>query len=129
MRYLLREDLEKLRNPDEDARFLGRTDIEAIGQLDAFRHITSRAIEELVAERQPLYRIARNPPNPNVADEARTRIAVINEQLKQYRKQITQCDRIAERSQGLAEKIIHIEEVYENPTPKRNTKTRSRPEK
>ena len=113
MHYLLREDIAKLDAYIEDVRLLGREDIHTKSQLDAFYHRTSRAIEELLSERQPLYRIARNSESPDDASNAKSRITAINSRLKLLRKQLRQYDRIQERAATIADRVLQIENSHD----------------
>ena len=107
--FLLRDDLQKLDSFIEDMRLMEKEGIGTQSQLDAFRHRTSRAVEDLLSERQTLYLASRATAQPETAVDARESIAAINEQLKQLRKQLKQCDRIAERSDIIETKIGQIE--------------------
>ncbi len=109
MHYLLREDIAKLDAYIADTRLLEREDINTESQLNAFYHRTSRTIEELIDERKPLYLIARRADDPESAAAAKGRTAVINNQLKQHRKELQQCDGIAKKSGFVLEKIDQIE--------------------
>jgi hypothetical protein len=74
MHYLLREDITKLDAYIADIRLMEKERIETRSQLDAFYHKTTRAIEELIDERKPLYSIARSAVDPDKAITARNRI-------------------------------------------------------
>ena len=109
MHCLLRDDIRKLDTYIADTRMMGKEGIETKSQLDAFYHRTSSTVEELAGERRPLYRIARNADNPDAAAKVRERIESINVRLKELRKTLHQCDRIAERSGVILEKIRLVE--------------------
>ena len=109
MHYLLREDIRKLDAIIADEKMMHSNGIETTGQLQAHYHRTERAVEELMSERKPLYRIARNADDPMAGSKASKRITAINADLKGLRRTLRQCDRIAERSEVMLEKIERIE--------------------
>lgn len=113
MHYLLREDIARLDAIIADERMLSSNGIETTSQLQAHYHHSLRAVEELTEERKPLYCIARNSDGAPSVDKAKERIASINTNLKELRRTLRQCDRIAERSGSLLERIECIERSFD----------------
>lgn len=99
--FMLREDLIKLDKINEETRFLGRTKIDTIEDLNAFRASARSETDRLISERTALGKLAGKGD-----ENAKTKVSEINEELKKLRRDIAICDRIEERSA----RIQHVAE-------------------
>jgi hypothetical protein len=111
MHYLLRDDIRKLDHYIEDTRLLGHKKIDTAEQLSAFKTKCESDIAILQTERTKLrteIRFEAGYGNPYTTKD-NARYQEINQQLRRRRKEVAQCDRIAERSRSLVERIERIE--------------------
>lgn len=90
---MLREDLTKLDKINEETRFLGRTKIDTIEDLNAFRASARSETDRLISERTALRKLSGKGDK-----NAKTKVSEISEELKKLRRDIAICDRIEERS-------------------------------
>ena len=90
--YML-EDITKLKKLDEETKFLARTGIDTMPQLDEYKASIGRQIHSLTDERDDMRKQSRKGN-----ESAHDRVLEISEELKDLRKELSLCQRIEERS-------------------------------
>ena len=97
----MREDLVKLDRLDEQVRFLGKNNIETVEELKEYRKDAAGKIHLLEWERQVqrnLLRRERRQENIPGQEELKEKIAGINGEIKQLKKELQICDSVEKRS-------------------------------
>jgi Relaxase/Mobilisation nuclease domain. len=107
LHFLLREDLAKLDNIISEAKLLTRCHIDTGEQLLTFQAQTQTELSELSSRRAALKKTLRT-----AADEEKpalkASISVLSQRIAKLRKELTQCDSIAQRSGIMTEKLSTI---------------------
>ena len=101
LHYLLKDDLMKMEYIAQETRLLCRHHIDTAEQLFSYQQSLQDEMQNLLAERQELYAQKNHPA-------AKERLSAIALRLREIRKEVRQCDNIAERSQSLKEKLSVI---------------------
>ena len=101
LHYLLKDDLLKMEYIAQETRLLCRHHIDTTEQLFSYQQSLQDEMQKLLAERQELYAQKNHPA-------AKERLSAIALRLREIRKEVRQCDNIAERSQSLKEKLSVI---------------------
>ena len=101
LHYLLKDDLLKIKYITQETRLLCRHHIDTAEQLFSYKQSLQDEMQNLLAERQKLYARKNHPA-------AKERLSAIALRLREIRKEVRQCDNIAERSQSLKEKLSVI---------------------
>jgi hypothetical protein len=114
MHFLIREDLRHLDDLMADEKLLSRENVTTTKQLASFMGRLKTEIGALVAERSSIGYHLRTRSGATGKTKDDPRIKAINKRLRQLRKEVRQCDRIAERSCALAERIECIERQDNN---------------
>ena len=99
--FYMREDLVKLDRLDEQVRFLGKNNIETVEELKEYRKDAAGKIHLLEWERQVqrnLLRRERRKENIPGQEELKEKIAGINQEIKQLKKELQICDSVEKRS-------------------------------
>lgn len=91
--FYMREDITKLDKLNEETKFLARTAIDTIPQLNEYRASIERQIDSLTAERDDMRKRSRKGN-----ESAHGRALEISEELKKLRKELSLCQRIEERA-------------------------------
>ena len=91
--FYMREDITKLDKLNEETKFLARTAIDTIPQLNEYKASIERQIDSLTAERDDLRKQSRKGN-----ESAHGRALEISEKLKKLRKELSLCQRIEERA-------------------------------
>lgn len=104
--YLYRDDLLKLKNLSDEAKFLVLNNVNTLEDLLQMRSGLERKISELCTERNEYRNMIRRIGTPAEGKEAlREQIAEIGRDLKSCRRQICLCDSILSRTAELEKKI------------------------
>lgn len=91
--FYMREDITKLEKLNEEVKFLARTGIETVSELNEYRASLKNKAEALTAERDNMRKQLRK------GDESvRERVLGISEELKRVHRELTLCNRVEERS-------------------------------
>ena len=109
--FFMREDLRKLDLLDEQARLLGRNQIETLEDLNAFRDAARGQIEILEMSRKVqrnLLKRAVRQLDAEAQTQIKTQIAQISAEIRKQRRYLMLCDRIEERSGKTAEELEWI---------------------
>ena len=123
LHFLLREDLLKLDAITAETRLLVGHRIDTAEQLFSYRDEVNGKITALTADRKQLYKAQRTAAvksDPEKTAEVKTQIAALSKELAALRKEVVLCNRIAERSGVIQEKI---KAVREDERPERKEKT------
>ena len=123
LHFLLREDLLKLDAITAETRLLVGHRIDTAEQLFSYRDEVNGKITALTADRKQLYKAQRTAAvksDPEKTAEVKTQIAALSKELAALRKEVVLCNRIAERSGVIQEKI---KAVREDEQPERKEKT------
>ena len=113
LHFLLREDLLKLDTITAETRLLIGHRIDTAEQLFCYRDKVSEKITALTEKRKQLYKAQRTAAvksDPEKAVEVRAQIAALSKELAALRKEVVLCNRIAERSGVIQEKIKAVRE-------------------
>lgn len=111
--FLLREDLLKLDAITAETRLLIGHRIDTAEQLFCYRDKVSEKITALTEKRKQLYKAQRTAAvksDPEKTAEVKTQIAALSKELAALRKEVVLCNRIAERSGVIQEKIKAVRE-------------------
>ena len=111
--FLLREDLLKLDAITAETRLLIGHRIDTAEQLFCYRDKVSEKITALTEKRKQLYKAQRTAAvksDPEKAAEVKAQIAALSKELAALRKEVVLCNRIAERSGVIQEKIKAVRE-------------------
>lgn len=113
LHFLLREDLLKLDAITAETRLLVGHRIDTAEQLFSYRDEVNGKITALTADRKQLYKAQRTAAvksDPEKTAEVKTQIAALSKELAALRKEVVLCNRIAERSGVIQEKIKAVRE-------------------
>ena len=113
LHFLLREDLLKLDTITAETRLLVGHRIDTAEQLFSYRDEVNGKITALTADRKQLYKAQRTAAvksDPEKTAEVKTQIAALSKELASLRKEVVLCNRIAERSGVIQEKIKAVRE-------------------
>lgn len=113
LHFLLREDLLKLDTITAETRLLVGHRIDTAEQLFSYRDEVNGKITALTADRKQLYKAQRTAAvksDPEKTAEVKTQIAALSKELAALRKEVVLCNRIAERSGVIQEKIKAVRE-------------------
>ena len=109
--FLLREDVIKLDKLDAQTRFLGKSKIETLDQLIAYKDRATSEVEALTALRKELRnqlkRLIRQGDMP-AADTVKSQITDISSRIQGLRKEVVLCDEIAQRSSKVRENLERL---------------------
>ena len=106
--FLLREDVAKLDELIAQTRFLGRTGMDTMDELAAYRESTAAEMESLTEQRKALRNQVRRlsrQGNTLEADTVKAQISGISQRLKTLRRETALCDGIAVRSKQVEENL------------------------
>ena len=107
--FLLREDLAKLEQITKEIRLLGTYHIDTESGLFLFREKRKQEIEQLSEKRSSLKRTLRTKAGKEKIEELRGEIAGLTGEIRKMRKEVVLCDRIAERSGIIREKLQAVQ--------------------
>ncbi len=108
--YRIRDDLLKLESLAEQTRLLCDNNISTMAELLEYKGAENKKISELCEQRQALRnKLRRNIPETE-KEVVRENIENITRELKQLRKNLKDCDDIAERSGTMKERLEEIRE-------------------
>ena len=102
LHYLLKDDLLKMEYIAQETRLLCRHHIDTAEQLFSYKQSLENELQKLSEKRKALHSLNEKTP------ETDAQIMAINVRLREIRKEVRQCDNIAERSQSLKEKLSVI---------------------
>lgn len=91
--FYMREDITKLEKLNEETKFIARTGIDTMPQLDEYKASIERQLHSLTGERDDMRKQSRKGN-----ESAHDRVLEISEELKNLRKELSLCHRIEERS-------------------------------
>lgn len=103
--FLLREDLTKLEQITKEARLLGTYHIDTESGLFLFREKRVQEIGQLSDQRSVLRKMLRTKAGKEKPEELRKEITGLSEEIGKRRREVALCDRIAERSGVMKEKL------------------------
>lgn len=104
--YLYRDDLLKMKQISEEARFLVNNNISKDIELEQTRRKLELRKTEILNHRSFLRNQLRHKEKTEEKKtKLRTDITGLSEELKLIRKEIAMCERIADRSKGMAERM------------------------
>jgi len=127
MHYLLREDLKNLDEIIADEKLLSRESISTDGELLSFQERLIGQIENLTCERTELKQSIRAAANgASYTTKYNPQYQQLNKQIKELSKEVRQCERIADRSGSLKERIERIEKDDTRKPGKEETRTHGR---
>jgi len=127
MHYLLREDLKNLDEIIADEKLLSRESISTDRELLSFQDRHIEQIENLTCERTELKQSIRAAANgASYTTKDNPRYQQLNKQIKELGKEVKQCERIADRSGSLKERIERIEKDDTRKPGKEETRTNGR---
>jgi len=109
--FFMREDLRKLDQLDEQARLLGRNQIETLEELNAFREATKEQLEVLELSRKVqrnLLKRAVRLEETGTQTQIKTQIAGLSAEIRKQRRYLMLCNRIEERSEKTAKELEWI---------------------
>jgi len=104
LHFLLREDLAKLDNIISEAKLLTRRHIDTGEQLLVFQEQVQVELTKLTGERTALRKTLRRT-NEEEKPALKANISVLSQHITKLRKELTQCDNIAQRSGIMTEKL------------------------
>ena len=107
--FLLREDLAKLEQITKEIRLLGTYRIDTESGLFLFREKRQQEIGQLSEKRSRLKRTLRTKAGKERVEELRGEIAGLSKEIDKMRKEVVLCDRIAERSGIIREKLQAVQ--------------------
>jgi Membrane-bound metallopeptidase len=107
--FLLREDLAKLEQITKEIRLLGTYRIDTESGLFLFREKRQQEIGQLSEKRSSLKRALRTKAGKERGEELRGEIAGLSKEIGRLRKEVVLCDRIAERSGIMREKLQAVQ--------------------
>lgn len=110
--YLLRDELLWVEKYSQQARFLGKNDINTVEELKSIKADRVTALSELDDSRKELRNMLRRTGEGH-KDEIREKIASISERMQSLRKEIRMCEDIELRSSKVIEKIERVEREKE----------------
>ena len=122
MHFLLKEDLLKLDQITQEARFLGANRIDTAQQLASRQAELSRRMRILEEERRELRRQQRTvevKSDPERLQAVRSAVAEKSTEMKVCRNEVNICERVAERSQIMKEHIRLVREYEREQTQKK----------
>lgn len=105
MHFLLREDLTKLEEITKEARLIGTYHIDTVSNLFLFQKNRITEVEQLSDRRDGLRRRIRTKSGKEQAEQLRKEIAGLSKEIRRLREEVVLCDKIAERSQLMREKL------------------------
>lgn len=112
----MREDVAKLDQLIAQTRFLGRTGMDTMDELAAYRESTAAEMESLTEQckvlRNQLRRLSRQG-NTLEADTVKAQISGISQKLKTLRRETALCDGIAVRSKQVEENLGLLKQQQE----------------
>ncbi|MEG1428047.1 MAG: hypothetical protein RSC76_10195 [Oscillospiraceae bacterium] len=120
--FLYREDLRKMEQISQEARFLCKYRINNLGELGNYKDENEEQIKKLCRERKKLWNKTRHPKEEKEQLGTKEAIAKISEQIKRLRKEVKYCASIATRSLQMKAKIksVTLEEKSDSKERKRN---------
>ena len=121
MHFLLKEDLLKLEQITQEARFLGANRIDTAQQLAQYQAELNCKITALEEERRELRRQQRTvnvKSDPERLQAVRSAIAEKSTEMKLCRNEVDICERVAERSKVMEEHIRLVREYEREQTQK-----------
>lgn len=121
--FLYREDIRKMEQISQEARFLCHHRINTMEELAAHKIENEQQIKKLCTERKKLWNRTQRTPDEKEVTKIKADIAGLSAQIKALRKEVKYCDGIAARSVPMREKIkvVKLEE-------KNNAKEKSKNE-
>ena len=109
LHFLLREDFSKMDNIISEAKLLTRYHIDTGEQLSAFQEQVQVELTKLTGERTALRKTLRCTDEEE-KPALKASISVLSQRITKLRKELTQCDNIAQRSGIMTEKLTAIKE-------------------
>lgn len=106
--FLLREDIRHLDRILDEFKLIRTQRLDRYQELLAFRTGKTEQIEHLMIERKNLHLQKKANTDPALLDEVDLQIKLINQQLRQCRKELKLCDGIQTRSIAMATKLDQI---------------------
>lgn len=121
--FLYREDIRKMEQISQEARFLCHHQISTMEELESHKAGSEQQIKRLCTERKKLWNRTQRTPDEKEVTKIKADIAGLSAQIKTLRKEVKYCDGIAARSISMREKIkvVKLEE-------KNNAKEKSKNE-
>lgn len=126
MHFLLREDLTKLDEIAKETRLLGTYHIGTDSELFLFQDKRKHALEQLSDRRKELHKTIRTKAGEEKAEELRKEIAGLSKEIRKLREEVVLCDRIAERSQSMKEKLQVVQKERQQGKEEKNYEHRRR---
>jgi hypothetical protein len=109
LHFLLREDLTKLNQIVKETRLLGTYHIGTDTELFLFQQKRKDEMEQLSERREKLRKQSRTKAGKEKAEELREEIAGLTGEIRKCREEVVLCDKIAERSQVMKEKLRTVQ--------------------
>lgn len=126
--YILREEIMKLNKYSEQVKLLCTYKIDTLEQLQAHRSQRLAEIDNLTAQRRPLYEQAKTATSDTEVSAIRQRIADINKMLKKVRKEVRTCADIEIKSASMKEKLKQIQQIEQEKQEAENRKEQEKDE-
>ena len=126
MHFLLRVDLTKLDEIAKETRLLGTYHIGTDSELFLFQDKRKHALEQLSDRRKELHKTIRTKAGEEKAEELRKEIAGLSKEIRKLREEVVLCDRIAERSQSMKEKLQVVQKERQQGKEEKNYEHRRR---
>lgn len=105
LHFLLREDLTKLDEIAKETRLLGTYRIGTDTELFLLQEKKNLELEQLSDRRKGLRKRIQTKAGKENAEGIRKEIAGLSKEIRKLRKEVVLCDKIAERSQSIKEKL------------------------
>lgn len=110
--FLYREDIRKMEQISQEARFLCKYKIDTIEAVENYRASNKQQIKKLCTERKKLWNRTQRTLDEKEVSKIKADIAGLSAQIKALRKEVKYCDGVAARSMPMKEKIkaVKLEE-------------------
>lgn len=108
--YLLKDELMYCEKYSQQARLLGKNNIETLSELVSYRQSKEVLVDQLTADRAQLHKEKRRAISDDMKLQKKERITALTELIRDLRREIKLCIDIEERSPLIEEKLRRIEE-------------------
>lgn len=113
LHYFLKEDLMKIDKISMETRLLARENISTIEQLFSYKESVEKEIDSLVDMRKSLRRNVRKNSDETEISKIKDKISDSTRKIREFRKELTLCDGIAERSKVIDDRLKQIQKDEE----------------